>query len=57
MVLEWQAAKRRYPRSKVRSSGCGEIPLVQGQEWCLHFAGPAMWRYPMSKVRETQVRW
>jgi len=31
--------------------------LVQGKEQWLHFAGAAMKRYPMSNVRETQVRW
>ena len=34
-----------------------EIPLVQGKEQQLHFAGAAVKRYPASKVRETQVRW
>ena len=34
-----------------------EIPLVQGKEQWLCFAGAAMNRYPTSKVRETQVRW
>ena len=34
-----------------------EIPLVQGKEQRLCFAGAAVKRYPMSKVRETQVRW
>ena len=33
-----------------------EIPLVQGKEQQLCFAGAAMKRYTMSKVRETQVR-
>ena len=33
-----------------------EIPHVQGQEQRLHFARTAVKRYPMSKVRETQVR-
>ena len=33
---------RRYPSSKVRSSGCALLEQP--------------WRYPMSKVRETQVR-
>ena len=33
-----------------------EIPLIQGKEQQLCFAGAAMKRYPMSKVRETQVR-
>ena len=31
--------------------------LVQGKEQWLHFAGTAMKRYLMSKVRETQVKW
>ena len=33
------------------------IPLIQGKEQRLCFAGAAMKRYPMPKVRETQVRW
>ena len=41
---------------KVRRGGRQEIPLVQGKEQRLHFAGTAVKRYPMSKVRETQVR-
>ena len=37
--------------------GCSEeIPLVQGKEHWLHFAGAAVKRYPMPKVRETKVR-
>ena len=42
---------------KVRNRGGKEIPLVQGKEQQLYFAGAAMKRYPMPKVRETQVRW
>ena len=34
-----------------------EIPLVQGKEQRLCFAGAAVKRYTMPKVRETQVRW
>ena len=41
---------------KVRKGGGEEIPLVQGKEQRLRFAGAAVKRYPMSKVRETQVR-
>ena len=41
---------------KVRRGGGGEIILVQGKEQQLRFAGAAVKRYPMSKVRETQVR-
>ena len=39
---------------KVRKGGGEEIPLIQGKEQRLHFAGAAMKRYPMPKVRETQ---
>ena len=46
---------RKYPTSKVRSSGCEEVPHIQGQEWGLHFAGAAMNRYPKSKVRSSAV--
>ena len=42
---------------KVRKGGGEEIPLVQGKEQGLCFAGAAMKRYPMPKVRENQVRW
>ena len=49
-------AGRKYPMSKVRSRGCEEIPHIQGKELWLHFAGTAVKRYPMCKIRETQVR-
>ena len=49
-------AKRSYPTFKIRRGGCEEIPLVQGKEQQLRFAGAAVKRYPKSKVRETQVR-
>ena len=42
---------------KVRRGGGEEISLIQGKEQRLRFAGAAMKRYPMSKLRETQVRW
>ena len=41
---------------KVRKGYGEEIPLVQGKEQWLHFAGAAVKRYPLPKVRETQVR-
>ena len=50
-------AERSYSMFKVRRSSCEEIPLVQGKEQRLCFAGAAVKRYPMPKVRETQVRW
>ena len=48
--------KRSYSTFKVRRGGCEEIPLVQGKEQQLHFAGAAVKTYPTSKVRETRVR-
>ena len=41
---------------KVRKGGGEEIPLVQGKEQWLRFAGTTVMRYPTFKVRETQVR-
>ena len=49
-------AERTYSTLKVRRGGHEEIPLVQGKEQRLHFAGAAVKRYPTSKVRETRVR-
>ena len=48
---------RGGPTLKVRKGGGEEIPLVQGKEQWLRFAGAAVKRYPNPKVRETQVRW
>ena len=42
---------------KVTKGGGEEIPLIQGKEQQLRFPGAAVKRYPMPKVRETQVRW
>ena len=42
---------------KVRKDGGEEIPFIQGKEQWLHFTVAAVNRYPMPKVRETQVRW
>ena len=57
---QWLRGHRRAERSnstfKVRRSGSEEIPLVQGKEQRLRFAGAAVKRYPTSKVRETQMR-
>ena len=56
----WPCGRRRAGRSystfKVRGGGPEEIPLIQGKEQRLRFAGAAVKRYPTSKVRETQVR-
>ena len=61
MSKEWwlcrhKRAKRSYSMFKVRRGDCEEIPLFQGKEQWMHFAGAAVKRYPTSKVRETQVR-
>ena len=50
-------AKRSYSTIKVRRGSGEEIPLIQGKEQWLCFAGAALKRYPTPKVRETQVRW
>ena len=50
-------AERSYSTFKVRRGGGEEIPLVQGKEQWLCFAGAAVKRYPKLKVRETEVRW
>ena len=61
MSKEWQLygqrrAERSYSMFKVRRGGREEIPLIQGMEQRLHFAGAGVKRYPTSRVRETQVR-
>ena len=57
LVRGWRRAERSYSMFKVRRGGCEEIHLVQGKEQRLPFAGAAVKSCPMSKVRETQVRW
>ena len=49
-------AKRSYSTFKVRRGGREEIPLIQGKEQQLRFAGAAVKRYPTSNIRETQGR-
>ena len=49
-------AERSNSKFKVRRGSCEVIPLIQGKEQRLCFAGAAVKRYPTSKVRETQVR-
>ena len=46
-------AKRSYSTFKIRRGSGEEIPLVQGKEQWLHFAGAAMKRYPSSNVRSS----
>ena len=45
------------PTLKVRKGGGKEIPFIQGKEQRLRFAGAAVKRYCMPKVKEIQVRW
>ena len=58
---QWLHGRRRGERSyatlKFRRGSEEEIILIQGKEQWLRFAGTAVKIYPMSKVRETQVRW
>ena len=42
---------------KVRKGGGEEIPLVQGKEQRVRFAGAAVKRYPTSKVKRNPIRW
>ena len=49
-------AERSYSTFKVRRGSGEEIPLVQGKEQGLRFAGPTVKRYHTPKVREAQVR-
>ena len=49
-------AWRSYPTLKVRKGGGEKISLVQGKEQGLCFAGVAVKRYSMPKVRETRER-
>ena len=49
--------ERSYSTFKVRRASSEEIPLFQGKEQELWFAGAAIKRYPTSKVRESHVRW
>ena len=44
--------EKSYSTFKVRRAD-----LVHGKEQWLHFAGAAVKKYSISKVRETQVRW
>ena len=49
-------AERSYSTLKVRRDGCEEIPFIQGKEqWLLRFAGAAVKRYPMFKIRESAI--
>ena len=48
-----QEGQESHCMFKVRRASSEEIPLVQGKEQRLHFAGAAVKGYPTPKVRET----
>ena len=48
--------RRSYSTFKVRRGGGEEIPLFQGKEQQLYFAGEAVKRYPMFKIRKNEIR-
>ena len=53
-VAAWaQEALEVLSTLKVRKGSGEEIPLFQGKEQWLRFAGAALKRYPTSKVKET----
>ena len=56
MAVRAQEGLEELSHMKVRKGSGKEIPLVQGKEQWLRFAGSAVKRYPMPKVTETQVR-
>ena len=45
-------ASRNYSTFKVMRGDSEEIPLIQGKEQWLRFAGAAMKRYPTPKVKK-----
>ena len=53
LLISWLQSSSSAVAEKVRSRW---VPHVQGKEQRLHFAGAAVKRYAMSKVRETQLR-
>ena len=55
-LLGQRRAKRSYSTFKVRRGSCDELPLVQGKEQWLRFAGAAVNRYPMTKEIKTHLR-
>ena len=53
VAAQAQEGQKSYPTLKVRKGSGEEIPLVQGKEQRLLFAGAAVKRYPMPRVKET----
>ena len=57
MAVQAQEGLEELSQVEGQEGGGKEIPLIQGKERWLRFAGATVKRYPMSKVRETHVRW
>ena len=57
MAVWAQEGLEEHSTLKIRNGIGKEIPLIQGKEQQLCFAGAGEKRYPTPKVRETQVRW
>ena len=55
VAVQVQEGQEELLHVQVRRGGGEEIPLIQGKEQQLHFAGAAVKRYPTPKVRETQL--
>ena len=51
VAAQARRAERNFSKFKVRRGGCEEIPLIQGKEQWLCFAGAAMKRYPTPKIK------
>ena len=56
MAVQAQEGLEELSHTEGQEGRCEEIPLLQGKEQRLSFAGAAVKRYLTSKVRETQVR-
>ena len=56
LAAQAQEGLEELSHIECQKGGGEEIPLVQGKEQWLRFAGTAVKRYPTPKVRETQVR-
>ena len=53
MAVWAQEGLEEHSTLKVRKGSSEEIPLIQGKEQWLRFAGAAVGRCPTPKVRET----
>ena len=56
VAMQAQEGPEELSHIEGQEGGGKEIPLIQGKEQGLCFAGAALKRYSMSKVRETPIR-